>query len=212
MGAMSPGPDFFIIIKNSLQYKFKYVTMTACGIALGCTLHVGFAIFGIAAVSTYLNELLVVLQFAGATYLFYLGLTALRTQRSEVNITTTMKTQETEPLEVANVTKKVGNSKRTLKSAFLEGFLCNVLNVKAAIFFISIFSYFLVGTNKSLWIHVIYVVGIPLQVLVWFTLLGRLLTIPGFKARLVRYQVHLMRIMGLVLIGIALFTLTIEIF
>ncbi len=198
LGMMSPGPDFFIIVRGALLYPFRYVVWTAFGIACGCVAHVSFAVFGVQLLAAIMGEVFTILRVASALYLGYLGVTALLMAAGDiVNGDGENKTH-------------TGRAKRKQLSnwrAFSTGLFCNAFNAKALVFFISIFSQ-LIKKDAGLGWNASYIVGIPLMAFVWFTLLARLLTLQAFKRRLLMYQVVLTRAMGLFLLvfaGLALF-------
>ncbi|TKI89953.1 LysE family translocator, partial [Bacillus cereus] len=69
---------------------------------------------------------------------------------------------------------------RSLGQGFREGFLCNLLNPKAPLFFLSVFSQF-IGTNTPNWVRWIYGGEIIIVVGIWFTLLAILISNNYFK-------------------------------
>ncbi len=49
LAAMSPGPDFAIVVRNCLTYKtFKAGLLTALGVASSVLVHVSYCVFGLA--------------------------------------------------------------------------------------------------------------------------------------------------------------------
>ena len=48
IGVASPGPDFVVTIRNSIQFQRRAGIMTAMGIAAGIVIHVAYCIMGIA--------------------------------------------------------------------------------------------------------------------------------------------------------------------
>src|SRR3989338_5059978 len=88
LGAMSPGPDFAIIVRNSLTYSRRTGIWTAAGLGLGILVHVTYALLGIGFIVSQSILLYNALKYLGALYLLYIGWKALMTKapkaRSEV--------------------------------------------------------------------------------------------------------------------------------
>ena len=74
LGLLSPGPDFLLILRNSLGPTAARGLGTAAGITLGLAVQVATISFGFAALPAPAMR---ALQLAGAAYLAYLGLRSL---------------------------------------------------------------------------------------------------------------------------------------
>lgn len=74
-----PGPDFAIVVKTALLSGRRQALACVLGINCGVAVHTIAAILGISAVIAGSAELFAVLKWAGAAYLFYLGLRSLLT-------------------------------------------------------------------------------------------------------------------------------------
>lgn len=48
LGMLSPGPDFFLILKNAARYQRSAAMMTALGIITALTLHMAYCVAGLA--------------------------------------------------------------------------------------------------------------------------------------------------------------------
>jgi threonine/homoserine/homoserine lactone efflux protein len=91
---------------------------------------------------------------------------------------------------------------KTAVKGFIEGFLCNALNPKATLFFLSVFSQFL-SSGTQTWVGWVYGLEIVIAVALWFTLLSCLITNDRFKRLYQRYSYWFDRILGAVLIFFA---------
>ena len=78
LGAISPGPDFINIVRNSTGFGSKIGFKTALGISIGCLITLSYILVGIGAVFNQFPILKEVVKYAGALYLFYLGTKSLR--------------------------------------------------------------------------------------------------------------------------------------
>jgi len=123
---ISPGPDFLLVTKNSLTLPRRQALATAFGIVVGCLVHATYCILGLALVITKSVLLFSLIRYLGACYLIYLGIKCLFSKASRAEI-------------------QQGKARRILstRAAFLEGFLCNVLNPKLAVFLLSMFTQFI---------------------------------------------------------------------
>ena len=116
---ISPGPDFVMVVKNALSYSRKIGVYTAIGIGSGIIVHVSYTFFGLGYFIQENTIFFKVIQYLGAAYLFYMGFTALFSSSSKHQL-----------VKDAQTIKNISASK-----AFQIGFLTNVLNPKAALFF-----------------------------------------------------------------------------
>lgn len=137
LGMLSPGPDFFLVIKNAARYPRLAAMMTAFGVICGVATHMSYCVAGLAVVITTTPWLFNMLKYAGAVYLIWVGIQALLSRGgSKVNVSSLPQQQV------------------SLKSAFVQGYLCNLLNPKATLFFLAVFTQVLQinsGLGEKLW-------------------------------------------------------------
>lgn len=157
LAGMSPGPDFFIVMKNSLGYGKKIGIASAIGIATALLIHVSYTIFGLALVLQNHMYIFKVIQFLGAGYLAYLGILAIISTFSgnEMNF---------------EYSETVCEGK-TFMQGFKNGFLCNILNPKTLLFFLSVFSQFITSDTPR-WVEWVYGLEIVVAVGGWFIFLS----------------------------------------
>ncbi|MCS4266755.1 LysE family translocator [Serratia sp. BIGb0163] len=137
LGMLSPGPDFFMVIKNATRYPRLAAMMTAFGVICGVATHMSYCVAGLAVVITTTPWLFNVLKYAGAVYLVWIGIQALLSRGGS-------------KMNVSNVPQQ----QVSLKSAFVQGYLCNLLNPKATLFFLAVFTQVLQidsGLGEKLW-------------------------------------------------------------
>ena len=82
MGAVSPGPDFIMRVRNSTGFGSKIGFKTALGISIGCLITLSYILVGVGAVFNQFPILKEIVKYVGALYLFYLGFKSL-TYRNE---------------------------------------------------------------------------------------------------------------------------------
>lgn len=129
---ISPGPDFVLVTRNSLRYSLKPALATAAGIVAGCMIHASYCILGLALVLTQNLILFSSIRYLGACYLVYLGIKGLCAKSPESILTRAL--DETAERRVEDI---------SAYSAFIQGFLCNLLNPKLAVFLLSLFTQFI---------------------------------------------------------------------
>ncbi|GAA3589898.1 LysE family translocator [Nonomuraea rosea] len=123
LGAMSPGPDFAVVVRRSAVSGRGYGMAAAAGIAVGVFVWVVAAATGIAALLAASATAFTVVKVVGAAYLLYLGAKALR---SALRKGGALELDLPDP------------ARRSSWAAFAEGLLTNVLNPKAALFFVAL--------------------------------------------------------------------------
>ncbi|MED1567417.1 LysE family translocator [Bacillus paramycoides] len=137
LAALSPGPDFVIVMKNSLGIGRKYGIATALGIASALIVHVAYTVLGFTIILEKWPVVFNIIKLLGAIYLLWLGWKGIRSKAL---------TETSNDLHVQQ------SSNRPIGLGFREGFLCNLLNPKAPLFFLSIFSQF-IGHNTPNWMR-----------------------------------------------------------
>jgi len=126
LACLSPGPDIFLVALNSLRKGWRAGVQTTLGILTGVSLHIFLGITGISLLLTQSEGASRMVALLGGIWLVYIGLAGLR------NGLRNHHDRGARPADVK------GPEKET--SPFLQGLLVNLLNVKALLFFLSLFS------------------------------------------------------------------------
>jgi len=155
---VSPGADFVLVFKNSAIYGRKAGILTALGIGIGVCVHITYSVIGISHFISQNAVLFSVVKYAGAAYLIYLGVTGLIS--SKLN------------LDYDNTKAHPSHARKWL----FQGFLCNVLNPKTMIFFLSVFSQLISSNNEGMPFVISYGVYIALLHMAWFCIVAYLVT------------------------------------
>lgn len=87
LAAMSPGPDFAVVTKNSLFGSRTTGLYTAVGVGLGIFLHVGYSLVGIGLVISQSIFIFSIIKYVGAAYLLYLGYQLLKVKKERMSDT-----------------------------------------------------------------------------------------------------------------------------
>lgn len=149
----SPGPDFIYVLSRGIAQGPRAGVFSALGIALGLCVHTTVAVLGLAALLRTSVVAFNVLKWAGAFYLVYLGVQTLRSRD------TLRFDSEEVPLAPREVIR--------------QGFLTNVLNVKAMLTF-ALFLPTFVHPGKFSQAAQIAILGLMMVVMAgsWFSLVG----------------------------------------
>jgi RhtB (resistance to homoserine/threonine) family protein len=181
---VSPGPDFVVACRNSLLYSRTIGIYTAVGFGLGICVHISYAVFGLSWLIANNELIFTVIQYLGAFYLMFIGIQSLRSFRSQIGQETATASSRISPFRAVRI-----------------GFITNVLNPKATLFFLSLFSTMLTLTVGELTLVVIAVLLVVTTIL-WFSLVALLISHPRFTTTLKRYEKTIQQFFGVLLIGI----------
>ena len=152
LAVMSPGPDTAIIFQQSFAKGRNSGMLTALGIGFGIFLHCLLAISGISILLYSTEEARFVIKILGASYLIFVGFQSLLLQDSSEPKTRT--TIFTHP--------------------FLIGLITNILNIKAFLFTVSLFSFINLQPDSLMsWIYLFY---FPVITAAWFSFVSYALT------------------------------------
>ncbi len=186
LGAVSPGPDFIIVVRNTLNHSAKAGIFTGIGIGLSLLVHITYCSVGIGLLISKSVVLFNVIKYLGAAYLAYLGVMSLRFKTSEVRV------------------EGSGESiSFTSFQALKTGFLTNLLNPKATLFILGLFS-FVISPQVPVWVIMIIAVIIVLTAISWFTLVSVFFTHREVKKLYFRYEKWANLLLGFLLILLAL--------
>ncbi|WP_226067354.1 LysE family translocator [Dickeya zeae] len=186
LGMISPGPDFFLVIKNAVRYPRLAAMMTTVGVIAGVATHMAYCVAGLAVVITTTPWLFSLLKYVGAAYLIWLGIQALCSRGgSKLDLSGLMP-------------QRVG-----LWKAFLQGYLCNLLNPKATLFFLAVFTQVL-GLNSSMGEKLWYAGIILGLTLIWWPLLVILIQSEPVRRGLTKAQKLIDKLLGGVLITLGI--------
>lgn len=186
LAAASPGPDFVFVTQQTLAHGRRTGLLCSLGIALGLSVHLAYSAFGLAALIAHSAEVLTWVKLLGGSYLIYLGIRGLRA-----------KAQAGERLSPENV-----RTSAPLKTV-AAGFLCNALNPKAPIYFLSLFTLVL-SPDLPPWQLAVYGGWIMIIQFAWFAFVATTLSLPAVSRRFQRAGHWIDRILGcaMLLLGI----------
>ena len=185
---VSPGADFAIVVRQSIVHGRRSAIMTSLGIGSSLLFHISYTVLGLGLLVSKSLLLFGLLKWAGAAYLVYLGIKALRAPAMEAP---------------ADVVENVPQKKISDGRSFLMGFVTNALNPKAVLFFLSLFSA-LVSHETPVLIQTSYGVFMALALIAWFVAVSTFFTIQSVRDRFVSWGKWFNRVTGMVFIGLGI--------
>ena len=179
----SPGPDTAIIIRQVTLHGRKSGFIAALGIGFGISVHCFLAISGISLfiLSNDLYKLLI--SIFGGSYIIYLSIMMLKPSENHISSST----EDFKPL-----------------NSFATGFITNIFNIKAFIFFVSLFT-ILIENIDGVYFY-IYPVYFSVTSCLWFMLVSYMLSLKNnsfniHENKIIKYIMSLL----LCIIGLSIF-------
>lgn len=186
LAIISPGPDFIMISRNSLKYSRRVGVYSAVGLGLGIAVHVTYSLIGVGLIISKSILIFSILKYFGAAYLIYIGYQCLKAKPYQVQVV-----EQAEHEELGKV------------SAIRMGFLTNVLNPKATLFFLALFTQVIdPQTPKAM--QVLYGVEMSIVTFLWFAFVAIVLSHKLIRARFIAVQHYVERTFGVILIGLGI--------
>lgn len=180
----SPGPDFILITRQSFRYGRKVALWTSLGIALGILFHVALSLTGVTILLQNQPSFFWYLKLLASLYIGYLGLVSLLSRRS-------FSLEGSTSLEVSKEVRSI-----------TTGFLTNVLNPKALIFFVTVFT-LVIDTDTTNIIKISLGVYMSIATFIWFCFISILLTNKKATNKFKKFIPWIEKIIGFLLIFIA---------
>lgn len=129
IGAMSPGPSFFIVAKNSLSKSRAHGVATALGTGLGVAIFAVLASFGVTVLLQSVPSAYFVFKIVGGAYLIYLAYKIWCGANDALEIS-------------SSDHKQLKKQKGSLAKAFVIGLVTQTSNPKTALVIAGIFAAF----------------------------------------------------------------------
>lgn len=190
LACLSPGPDVFLVILNSLRHGWTTGAATTSGILTGVSLQIALGLTGISYLLTRGPGVELSIALAGGAWLMYLGRKGFRRRPQKL------------PLP-SPINKGPREAAPTFSEAWVQGLLTHILNPKAILYFLSLFSVML-GPEVDLPTKVTAGAAMILTQASAFLLVAVLSDRPVFKARWSLIQDLLDIAISLILFGIGL--------
>jgi threonine/homoserine/homoserine lactone efflux protein len=177
--AVTPGADTALVVRNALVAGAAPARRTALGTASGLMVWGAASACGVAAVLNASAEAYTTVKLAGAAYLIWLGIQAIRH---------------------AGAQEPAGGARSG--SPFRQGLLCNLLNPKAGVFFTALLPQFVSPQDPALAVSLLLTSIAAATSLMWLTVYATLVPRAGDVLRRAPVRRAIDRITGTVLIGL----------
>lgn len=187
LAVASPGPDFAVVIRESVSHGRRAGICTALGVGCGISLHVAYTLLGIGLIVAQSLTLFTLLKWLAAGYLLYIGVRALRAR----------------PADPALLEALGDGAARSGRGAFASGFLTNALNPKATLFFLSLFSV-VIDLHTPRAVQAGYGLYLACATAAFFCLVALLFSQARVRAGFMRMGHWFDRAMGAVLVALGL--------
>ncbi len=185
LAVASPGPDFAVVVRESVTQGRRVGSWTALGVGCGIFVHVAYSLLGIGLIVSQSIVLFNLFKWLAAGYLLYLGWRALRAR----------------PMSLDTADEVDTTSDRSPWQAFVVGFVTNGLNPKATLFFLSLFTV-VISADTPLLVQTGYGVYLAGATALWFLLVAWLFSRGRVRAGFARMGHWFDRLTGAVLIGL----------
>jgi|TARA_B110000305_G_scaffold233410_1_gene289801 threonine/homoserine/homoserine lactone efflux protein len=178
----SPGPDFILVTRQAIKLGRKAAIYTSLGIGIGILIHSLAAIMGLTLIISSNPYLFLCMKLAASLYLFYLGLMSI--------------------IQTSETGNEIESRDSSELNSFLIGFITNVLNPKAIIFFVTLFSIVL-NNSTSAALLTIYGLYMSAATFLWFLLISYVFTNKNLIEKYFYVLPAFEKIIGILLIIIA---------
>lgn len=181
LGAMSPGPSLAVVLRHTLSGGRRHGVIAAIAHGGGVGLYAFGCISGLAFLVTASPGVFQGFQWAGATYLAWLGMRGLLARAPPDG--------ELPPAPVG-------------AGAARDGFLIVFFNPKVAVFFIALFSQ-VIGPETGLLTRLGYAATACLVDMAWYSVVAWLFSNPRWLGKLKRNAIWFERLFGVILLALA---------
>ena len=149
----SPGPDFFLISRQTILYGKNISIWASLGISMGILMHSLLSIAGIYMILSLYPHLLFYMKIIASLYIAFLGFRTLMISNN---------------IKIDISANKIDIS---FFKSFLTGFLTNALNPKAFLFFIMVFA-LISNSTETVVIKMALGVYMAVATFIWFTFIS----------------------------------------
>ena len=181
----SPGPDFFLIARQSTLYGRDISIWASLGISIGILMHSFLSIAGIYVLLSLYPDFIFYMKIIASLYIASIGVRTLLVNSQ---------------IEISSLSDQ---KNITATKSFVMGFFTNALNPKAFLFFIMVFS-LISNTNPSNETKILLGVYMAVATFIWFTLISISFSKISKGEFIKKNLPYLEKIIGVILILIAL--------
>jgi RhtB (resistance to homoserine/threonine) family protein len=188
LAVMSPGPDFVMITTRTLQSGKKAGIFVAIGLWIGILWHSIFALLWLTYIIERSIVIFTIIKIIGSLYLLWMAWHLLHSKKSS-----------SDSYELMLRDAKMFSVWQNIKT----GFLTNILNPKASLFFLAVFSQ-VVSPKTSLFIKSLYASEMVMMTILWFSLVAWTIDKKTVRNIYIKIRHWIDRAMGAVLAALGL--------
>lgn len=187
LAVVSPGPDFIMAVRNSIMGSRKAGLLTAVGFGLGVCIHVAYCLAGLALIISQSVLLFNIIKVIGAGYLFCMGYQALKSKGFDGDVST----QQEQAVRMSNW------------DALKSGFITNLFNPKATLFFLALFTQIL-SPDIAMAQKAVFGMTCVILTVLWFSVVSIVLTTPKIRSVFLRCAKWVDRACGVLFIALGM--------
>ena len=177
----SPGPDTAIVLRQVSMHGRSEGIKAAIGIGFGIYVHCLLAINGISLIILSNDFYKLIISLIGGIYILYLGINMFMSN--------------------LQVTNEINNNNQS-RNSFLNGLITNIFNIKAFLFFVSLFSIIIDNLN-GIYFY-IYPLYFAVMSSIWFIFLSFIVTASKNQTFNIYSNKYILSVMSIILCGIGL--------
>ena len=178
----SPGPDTAIVLRQVSMHGRSEGIKAAIGICFGIYVHCLLAINGISLIILSNDFYKLIISLIGGIYILYLGMNMFMSN--------------------LQVTNEINNNNNQSRNSFLNGLITNIFNIKAFLFFVSLFSIIIDNLN-GIYFY-IYPLYFAVMSSIWFIFLSFIVTASKNQTFNIYSNKYILSVMSIILCGIGL--------
>ncbi len=208
---ISPGPDFAIMVKIATQQSRSTAIAAAVGISIAILAHTILSLTGVSLLIKSSHTLYLLVQIVGASYLAWMGFGALRAglailakrkASASTNAGTNVDALSADVEGTASIAGGLGGA-MSRRQGFLTGLYTNLLNPKALVFFLTLFSALITPsvTTSTKIASAILLLSLSLA---WFGFLAVMLSKAQVQLKLQRLTPVIDAVIGVIFMSVAL--------
>lgn len=190
LAVASPGPDFAVIVRQSISFGRKEAIWTSIGVGAGILLHVTYSLLGLGLLISQSVLAFNILKVVAVCYLLFVSWQCINAKPQPLN------------LSQSGTPNSRLLSYHSAVSCFRLGFLTNALNPKATLFFVALFTVVISpGTPTS--VQLFYGLWMAFATGLWFIGLSLFLSQQRVRSFFSHFGHWVERVMGGALILLA---------
>lgn len=184
LGAMIPGANMAIVLRNTLGGGIRTGFVTAAGLATALLVHASLSLVGIATLISQSPALFGLIRWLGSAYLLYMGVVYLLSSRKG----------HADP---------VGEIDSGRRHAFFAGLMISLFNPKVLLFFLAMFSQVLKQDHSWPMLTLYGLTPVTVE-LCWLSLVVLVLTRPAIQTWLARVRHRIEGAVGVTLMALGI--------